>query len=109
VLTCRARIDSHFLVPEARDTTEPKTGDESHYGEHPGSVLNAANALKRLKQSMQSAIDQRRPIRVASVPRRIEPTAMPKSAALAMKPALVALTPVSFMIDGNEMPTMARS
>jgi sugar/nucleoside kinase (ribokinase family) len=49
VLTCHARIDGHILVPEARDTTEPKTGDESHYGEHPGSVLNAANALKRLK------------------------------------------------------------
>ena len=37
------------------------------------------------------------------------PNIMPNRAELAMKPALPALTPMSFMIEGNAAPTTARS
>jgi hypothetical protein len=54
-------------------------------------------------------IVQRRPILSASVPRKIAPNIMPNSAELAMKPAVEALTPIAFMMEGRAMPATAMS
>ena len=51
----------------------------------------------------------RRPMRSATVPRKMAPNIMPNKAELTMKPALVALTPICFMIEGRAMPATARS
>ena len=74
-----------------------------------GSVAKPAAAVKMLNSTMHTAIAQRRPMRSAIVPRKIAPNIIPNSAALTMKPALVGVTPMSFMMDGKAMPATARS
>ena len=73
------------------------------------SLVNPAAAVNKLNSVMQITTTRRRPIRSASVPKRMLPNIMPNSAALTMKPALVASTLMPFMIEGNAMPTTARS
>ena len=74
-----------------------------------GSFVNPAAAVNTLNSAMQIATTQRRPIRSARVPKRMLPNIMPNSAELTMKPALAALTPMLFMIDGRAMPATAKS
>ena len=74
-----------------------------------GSCVNPAAAVKTLNSATQTEIISGRPMRSASVPRKIAPNIMPNSAELAMKPACVASTPMSFMIAGSAAPTTARS
>ncbi|MNS93444.1 hypothetical protein D3C72_1276200 [compost metagenome] len=74
-----------------------------------GSLVKPAAAVKTLNSAMQMAMARLRPMRSATVPRKIAPNIMPNSAELTMKPALVAVTPISFMIDGSAMPATARS
>ena len=63
-----------------------------------GSLVNPAAAVKTLNSDTQIEIVQRRPILSASVPRNIAPNIIPNSAELAMKPAVEASTPMSFMM-----------
>ena len=74
-----------------------------------GSLVSPAAAVKTLNIATQTLIISGRPIRSASVPKKIAPNIMPNSAELAMKPACVASTPICFMIAGNADPTTARS
>ena len=74
-----------------------------------GSCVNPAAAVKTLNSATQIEIISGRPILSASVPRKIAPNIIPNRAELAMKPACVASTPMSFMIDGSAAPTTARS
>ncbi len=74
-----------------------------------GSCVNPATAVKTLNNATQIEIISGRPILSARVPRKIAPNIIPNNAELAMKPACVASTPMSFMIDGRAAPTTARS
>jgi hypothetical protein len=74
-----------------------------------GSLVRPAAAVNTLNSAMQIAMARRLPILSATVPKNIAPNIMPNSAELTMKPALVGLTPICFMIDGNAMPATARS
>ncbi|MNI56106.1 hypothetical protein D3C73_1110940 [compost metagenome] len=74
-----------------------------------GSLVRPAPAVKILNKATQIAIILGRPIRSASVPRKIAPSIVPKSAEPAMMPALVGSMFMSFMIAGRAAPTTARS
>ncbi|MDT4831367.1 hypothetical protein FQZ97_648770 [compost metagenome] len=74
-----------------------------------GSVASPVSAVKTLKSATHTAIMRGRPMRSAKVPRKIAPSMVPNNADPAMTPALVASTPMSFMIDGSAAPTTARS
>ncbi len=68
-----------------------------------------AAAVKTLNSATLAAMARRRPMRSATAPSTTAPNIMPKVAALIMKPAVVAETPMSFMMSGSAMPTTARS
>lgn len=74
-----------------------------------GSFIRPAAAVNRLKMAMHRHITMRLPKRSERFPKIMLPNIIPNSAELAMKPACVASTPMSFMIDGSAMPTTARS
>ena len=74
-----------------------------------GSLVNPAAAVKTLNSATQIEIVQRRPILSASAPRNIAPNIIPNSAEPAMKPAVEASTPMSFMMEGSATPATAMS
>ncbi|MNN44575.1 hypothetical protein D3C81_1588710 [compost metagenome] len=74
-----------------------------------GSLVRPAAAVNTLNRNTHSEMVQRRPIRSDRAPRKMAPNIMPNSAELAMKPAVDAVTPISFMIEGNAAPATAMS
>ena len=71
--------------------------------------MKPAAAVKTLNRNTQIEIVQRRPILSDIAPRKTAPNIMPNSAELAMKPAVEAVTPICFMIDGSAVPATAMS
>ncbi|MCY1455142.1 hypothetical protein D9M71_722540 [compost metagenome] len=74
-----------------------------------GSLVKPAAAVKRLNNATQMATIFGRPIRSASVPRKMAPSIVPNRAEPAMIPALVASIFMSCIMAGRAAPTMARS
>ncbi|MNF82186.1 hypothetical protein D3C85_1474770 [compost metagenome] len=74
-----------------------------------GSLVKPAPAVKRLNSATHIATIFGRPIRSASVPRKIAPSIVPNRAEPAIIPALVGAICISCIIAGRAAPTMARS